>query len=229
MATAIVIGAHPSGNIGGETARLLINEGWQVRMPSEDDLDITYVEEVNLYDWNADALVISAGHCEPDWFWRMDPQSVQNQIDINLSGPLRCVQAYLEAMFTVQANPVLTYKRVVIVGSRAAETPHRGQVPYNASKAGLRAAVSTLAREVHSHGFRVFLIEPGAVDGTNYGRRVEEGAERMGLSDRAGAVRGTFGKNLAPLEVARFIVMLLRPGGPDRLAGAPIPFGGGPQ
>lgn len=50
----------------------------------------------------------------------------------------------------------------------------------------------------------------------------------MGLDDRAGATRGTFGKNLRPAEVAHLIADLVN-GRYDRLAGAPIPFGGGPQ
>lgn len=228
MAKVIIIGAHPEHNVGGTVATFLQADGWEVDTPTTRDLDVTKPSWVDQYDFRADALVYSAGYCEPDWFWRMPVESIWDQVTVNLTGCLHVVSNYLHAMFTEPANPVLAYKRVVIVGSRAAETPHRGQVPYNAAKAGLRAAVATLAREVHPRGFRVFLVEPGAIDGTDYGARVADGARAMGLEDRAGAVRGTFGRNLDPREVAQLIRQLVA-GRLDRLAGAPIPFGGGPQ
>jgi NAD(P)-dependent dehydrogenase (short-subunit alcohol dehydrogenase family) len=228
MSKAIVIGAHPTHNVGGRTAAVLRRDGWVVDTPGVDVLDVIKPSWVEDYNLRADALVYSAGFCSPEWIWQMPVDSLYDQVTVNLTGCLHVVSRYINLMFTESADPLGGYKRVVIVGSRAAETPHRGQVPYNAAKAGLRAAVATMAREVHQHGFRVFLIEPGAIDGTDYGPRVEAGARSMGLHDRAGATRGTFGHNLHPGEVAHMIAQILT-GRYDRLAGAPIPFGGGPQ
>lgn len=227
-ATAIVIGSHPEYNIGGQIAAGLDRRGWKVETPTPAELDVTSALAVEDHDWLADALVYSAGYCEPDWIWNQHHEQIYHQVNVSMTAGLHVVARYAEHMFTEPANPVIGYKRIILMGSRAAETPHRGQVPYNAAKAGLRAAVSTLARELHPHGFRVFLIEPGAVDGTDYGPRVAEGARRMGLEDRAGATRGTFGQNLKPREVADLAVEILS-GSFDRLAGAPIPYGGGPQ
>jgi NAD(P)-dependent dehydrogenase (short-subunit alcohol dehydrogenase family) len=234
---AIVIGANEAPtNIGGMIAYGIermsqdaARTTWTVDAPDEMDLDATSHTDIKGYDWKADALVYSAGFCEPNWIWESSFTSIQRQVEVNLTGALQVVSRFVRDNLDDTEGRETYRRRIILIGSRAAETPHRGQSPYNAAKAGLRAVVGTLAREIHPHGFRIFLIEPGAVDGTAYGPRVAEGARRMGLDDRAGAVRGTFGRNIDPSEVAQLAAEIVVRGTFDWMAGAPIPYGGGPQ
>lgn len=232
---AIIIGSHPATNVGGWTRRLLQTTrlgGWDVKAPDIGEFDVRRPGAFGDLNWKADALIYAAGFCEPDWIWEARPRDLRDQIAVNLTGAIEAVHWFVASNYDEEPWPdhlPPMYRRIVLVGSAAAETPHRGQVAYNAAKAGLRAVVSTLAREIHDKGFRIFLVEPGAIDGTAYGKRVAEGAQRMGLDDRAGATRGTFGRNLDPEEVADFIASILLSGAYDRLAGRPIPYSGGPQ
>jgi NAD(P)-dependent dehydrogenase (short-subunit alcohol dehydrogenase family) len=231
---AIVLGAHPPGNIGAAAAGLLEILGWRVDAPTIEELDVTSFTDVEAYDWNADAIVYCPGLCDPDWIWDQDFKSIQRQIDVTLTGAIATTAEFIRSnLGNVEAIALGRLARVVIIGSAAAETPHRGQVPYNAAKAGLRLAVSTLAREVHRHGFRIFLVEPGAVGDTPYARNAQEGARRMFPESspeffRGLAERGTFGRNLKAQEVGAFVAELLD-GRHDWLAGRPIPYSGGPQ
>lgn len=224
---AIVIGAWPVTNVGGQIADGLKQDGWEVVRPLVDRLDVTRPKEVEAFDFEADALVYSAGHVWPHWIEHQTGKSIHLQVDVNLTGAIHCLSRFAAAG---PGGVTGRYRRVVIIGSAAAFTPHRGQVAYNAAKAGLRAVVTTAARELHGRGFRVFLIEPGAISGTHYADNAQEGARRMfpGHDVSGLAERGTFGANLVPADIARLAVPILN-GQFDRLAGYPIPYSGGPQ
>lgn len=233
----IVLGAHPRGNVGDAICSELEErqQSWVVSDPDQVKLDVQDQEKMEQYDWTANSLVYCPGLCEPEWLHEQTWESVQSQVQITLTGALQATRMFIRDNFAemkARETPDQTRlrKRVVIVGSRAAETPHRCQAPYNAAKAGLRMMVSTLAREYHPVGFRFFLIEPGAISGTPYSDRVREAGVRIFGPENAVRMveRGTFGRNIEPGEVADLVATILS-GRYDWLAGAPIPFSGGPQ
>lgn len=225
MRKAIVLGAHPASNIGGHIAESLGLDGWDVWTPTMDELNVRSSRDVEKLNRISDALVYAPGYCRPDWIWDQTFKTIQQQIDTTLTGALAAVAAFSRANRNRGR-----ISRVLIIGSAAAVTPHRGQVAYNAAKAGLRIAVETLARELHDKGVLIFLLEPGAVSGTPYSEAAQLGARRMfpGQDVTHLAARGTFGRNLTPEDIAPFAARIVS-GEFDWLAGHPIPYSGGPQ
>jgi NAD(P)-dependent dehydrogenase (short-subunit alcohol dehydrogenase family) len=89
---------------------------------------------------------------------RMTPEQWQRDIDVNLTGAFRTVQAYLGGMRE------RGYGRVVAISSGAAESGLPGQVAYSASKAGVIGMVRTIAAENVAHGITANAVLPGFIE-----------------------------------------------------------------
>lgn len=88
---------------------------------------------------------------------RMTAEQWQRDIDVNLTGAFRTVQATLAGMRERR------HGRIVVISSMAATMGLPGQVAYAASKAGLLGMVRTLAAENASRRVTVNAILPGLV------------------------------------------------------------------
>jgi acetoacetyl-CoA reductase len=88
---------------------------------------------------------------------RMTPEQWGRDIDVNLTGAFRAVQACLPGMRERD------WGRIVVISSGAAKAGLRGQVAYSASKAGLLGMVKTLAAENAHHGVTANAVLPGMV------------------------------------------------------------------
>jgi NAD(P)-dependent dehydrogenase (short-subunit alcohol dehydrogenase family) len=88
---------------------------------------------------------------------RMTPEQWQRDIDVNLTGAFRTVQACLPGMRERR------YGRIVAISSGAAESGLPGQVAYAASKAGLIGMVRTIAAENVARGITANAVLPGFV------------------------------------------------------------------
>lgn len=88
---------------------------------------------------------------------RMSAEQWQRDIDVNLTGAFRTVQACLGGMRE------RGYGRIVVVSSVAATGGLPGQVAYAASKAGQLGMVRTLAGENAAHGITANAVLPGLV------------------------------------------------------------------
>jgi NAD(P)-dependent dehydrogenase (short-subunit alcohol dehydrogenase family) len=88
---------------------------------------------------------------------KMTAEQWQRDIDVNLTGAFRTVQACLPGMRS------RGYGRVIVVSSLAALGGLPGQVAYAASKAGQLGMMRTLASENGAHGITVNAILPGLV------------------------------------------------------------------
>jgi acetoacetyl-CoA reductase len=88
---------------------------------------------------------------------QMTAQQWARDIDVNLTGAFRTVQACLGGMRERQRG------RIVVVSSIAALGGLPGQVAYAASKAGQLGMVRTLASENSAYGITVNAILPGLV------------------------------------------------------------------
>ncbi|MEA2470153.1 MAG: hypothetical protein QOE38_1152, partial [Thermoleophilaceae bacterium] len=77
---------------------------------------------------------------------RMTPEQWARDIDVNLTGAFRAVQACLPGMRERRRG------RIVVISSGAARGGLPGQVAYAASKAGLLGMVKTLAAENAQRG-----------------------------------------------------------------------------
>jgi NAD(P)-dependent dehydrogenase (short-subunit alcohol dehydrogenase family) len=88
---------------------------------------------------------------------RMSIEKWQHDIDVNLTGAFRVVQACLPGMRARQ------YGRIVAVSSLAGRTGLAGQVAYAASKGGLQSAMRTVAIENVAYGITANSVLPGLV------------------------------------------------------------------
>ncbi|HKH42263.1 MAG TPA: SDR family NAD(P)-dependent oxidoreductase [Solirubrobacterales bacterium] len=87
----------------------------------------------------------------------MSAEQWSGDIDVNLTGAFRAVQACLPGMRE------RGWGRIVAISSGAAKTGLRGQVAYSASKAGLLGMVMTLAAENVHRGITANAVLPGMV------------------------------------------------------------------
>jgi NAD(P)-dependent dehydrogenase (short-subunit alcohol dehydrogenase family) len=88
---------------------------------------------------------------------RMTQEQWSRDIEVNLTGAFRAVQACLPGMRGRE------WGRIVVISSGAAKAGLRGQVAYSASKAGLIGMVKTLAAENAHHGITANAVLPGMV------------------------------------------------------------------
>jgi NAD(P)-dependent dehydrogenase (short-subunit alcohol dehydrogenase family) len=88
---------------------------------------------------------------------RMSAEQWNRDIEVNLSGAFRAVQACLGGMRERR------WGRIVVISSGAATAGLPGQVAYSASKAGLIGMVKTIAAENARRGVTANAILPGMV------------------------------------------------------------------
>ncbi len=88
---------------------------------------------------------------------RMRPEQWQRDVDVNLTGAFRTVQAYLPGMRERR------FGRIVVISSAAARSGLPGQVAYSATKAGVIGMIFTLAAENARHGITANAVLPGLV------------------------------------------------------------------
>jgi NAD(P)-dependent dehydrogenase (short-subunit alcohol dehydrogenase family) len=126
---------------------------------------------------------------------RMAPEQWQGDLDVNLTGAFRAVQACLPGMRDRR------YGRVVVISSGAARAGLPGQVAYAASKAGLLGMVRTIAAENVRRGITANAVLPGMVATERARAMPAEVQER---------VRGMLptGRMAEPDEVAALVAFL---------------------
>jgi acetoacetyl-CoA reductase len=88
---------------------------------------------------------------------RMTAEQWAGDIEVNLTGAFRTVQACLPGMRE------RAWGRIIAISSGAAKAGLRGQVAYSASKAGLLGMVKTLAAENVHRGITANAVLPGMV------------------------------------------------------------------
>jgi acetoacetyl-CoA reductase len=130
---------------------------------------------------------------------RMTPEQWQGDIDVNLTGAFRVVQACLPGMRE------RGFGRVVAISSGAARAGLPGQVAYGASKAGLIGMVMTIAAENVARGITANAVLPGFVETENVLQMPPEVLDRV----RAGLPAG---RMATPREVAALVAFLASEG-----------------
>ena len=126
---------------------------------------------------------------------RMSAEQWQRDLDVNLTGAFRVVQACLAGMRERR------YGRIVVISSGAAVAGLPGQVAYAASKAGLLGMMKTIAAENVARGITANAILPGMVATESVLAMPPAVLERVTASLPAGRM-GT------PAEVAALVAFL---------------------
>lgn len=120
--------------------------------------DFDFLVEKVLKKWERiDILINSAGICIMDSTEAMDEKTIASILDINLKGTIYGCKAVLPHM---QKNK---YGKIVNMSSIAAKLCLVGSTAYSASKAGVIAATTCLAREYATDNINVNCILPGII------------------------------------------------------------------
>jgi acetoacetyl-CoA reductase len=125
----------------------------------------------------------------------MTPEQWSGDIDVNLTGAFRVIQACLPGMRE------RGYGRIVVISSVAAAAGLPGQVAYAASKAGLLGLVKTVAAENIGHGITANAILPGMIATEKVQAMPPEVLERVTEFQPSGRLG-------APEEVAGLVLYL---------------------
>ncbi|MGH2922786.1 MAG: SDR family oxidoreductase [Solirubrobacterales bacterium] len=123
---------------------------------------------------------------------RMTAEQWGRDIEVNLTGAFRAVQACLAGMRERD------WGRVVVISSGAAKAGLRGQVAYSASKAGLIGMIKTIAAENAHHGITANAVLPGLVATEKVKAMPDEVLERL-------RPRLPSGRMVEPAEIASLV------------------------
>ncbi|MEA2373859.1 MAG: hypothetical protein QOD53_322 [Thermoleophilaceae bacterium] len=135
---------------GLEVVTLDRDEGCDLRVDLRDD-PIPELGDVDVCVSNAAITnTIAPAH-------RMTAEQWSRDLDVNLTGAFRAVQACLPGMRERR------HGRIVVISSGAAVAGLPGQVAYAASKAGLLGMVKTVAAENAARGIAANAVLPGMI------------------------------------------------------------------
>ena len=166
--------------IGKATAKLFTNEGATVVIAEFDEVsgqstanelgahfiktDISNEESVNaLFNFissefgQLDILVNNAGILADSTLKKLDPDSFDAVINVNLRGVYLCGRAAADIMIEQGSGVILNASSVV------AHHGNFGQTNYVASKAGVIGITKVWARELGKDGIRVNAVAPGFI------------------------------------------------------------------
>lgn len=115
-----------------------------------------------------DCLVNVAGITRDAWLVRMDEDSWDQVVDVNLKGTFLTSQAFARQwMAAVEADPQLRAGHgasIINVSSIVGKQGNLGQANYAASKGGVIALTKTCAKELAPFNVRVNCVLPGFID-----------------------------------------------------------------
>jgi NAD(P)-dependent dehydrogenase (short-subunit alcohol dehydrogenase family) len=229
--TVLITGC--SSGIGRETARVFLDDGWEVyataRNPADvqtlgdagcniASLDVTEQDDVErvverIVDEHGriDCLVNNAGYGQLGPVEDVTVEAVEDQFEVNVFGPHRLVREVLPHMRQRQTGTIVN------VSSVAGRIAAPGMGVYSGSKFAMEGISDALRPEVSEYGIDVVLVEPGPVD-TAFSERADDevngdGIERSDayeslysiLNDTA-AIGGGGPGAVAPREVAETIL-----------------------
>jgi 3-oxoacyl-[acyl-carrier protein] reductase len=183
--------------IGKATAKLFTNEGATVVIAEFDEVsgqstanelgahfiktDISNEESVNaLFNFvssefgQLDILVNNAGILADSTLKKLDPDSFDAVINVNLRGVYLCGRAAADIMIAQGSGVILNASSVV------AHHGNFGQTNYVASKAGVIGITKVWARELGKDGIRVNAVAPGFIQTNMTAGMPEKVVDMMG-------------------------------------------------
>ena len=129
-----------NGDIAKALTDLLKLEGYDVKAPGRNEMDVTDIQSIEacISNYKPDILVNNAGYVVPKSIKEADLENYKRHIDINLGGVFYCTEIALKY------NPNL---KIVNVGSAAAVETHATWSEYCATKAAVVMATKCWAED----------------------------------------------------------------------------------
>jgi 2-hydroxycyclohexanecarboxyl-CoA dehydrogenase len=151
-------------------------------------------------------LVANAATMSMGRFLDQAPEDWWHQVEVNLSGHFRLVQAVLPGM------RALGHGRIVLIASEWGVIGQRNASGYAASKAGLIALAKGLARELGPQGILTNCVAPSYVDTDQL--RVDAADAGVTLEEMRARYRRLMpvGRLAEPAEIAAAVAFLSSPG-----------------
>ena len=122
------------------------------------------VEEADKWAGGIDGLVNNAGISRAAMIHRMDIETWDAVIDVNLTAPFRLMQAVGRKMLERAAAGEKAPGAIVNISSDAGRRGTVGQINYGAAKAGINGLTMSAAREWAARGIRVNAVAFGVVE-----------------------------------------------------------------
>ena len=122
------------------------------------------VEEAGKWAGGIDGLVNNAGISRAAMIHRMDIETWDAVIDVNLTAPFRLMQAVGRKMLEQAAAGDKAPGAIVNISSDAGRRGTVGQINYGAAKAGINGLTMSAAREWAAKGIRVNAVAFGVVE-----------------------------------------------------------------
>ena len=116
------------------------------------------VAEIEERHGSIDVLVANAGITRDTLVARLSDEDLDDVIQANLLGAIRCARRVSRGMIRARAG------RLIFISSVVWALGSAGQVNYAASKAGLVGAARSLARELGSRGVTANVVAPGFIE-----------------------------------------------------------------
>ncbi len=135
----------------GASDRLLVTA---LDVTSTDDCAAAAAAAVDRFG-RVDVLVNNAGASFKGYFEEMSPAQVEQQLAVNLLGPMNVTRAVLPVMRGQRSGHVIS------ISSGAGLIGFEYSSVYAASKSGLEGWMSALAQEVAPFGIRTTIVNPG--------------------------------------------------------------------
>lgn len=167
-----------------------------------------------------DALVANAAAMQMGPFLTQDPAAWWRQIEVNLSGHFRLIQAVVPHMRSAGGG------RIVLIASGWGVIGHPNATAYAASKAGLIALAKGLGRELGPQGILTNAIAPAYIDTEQL--RVDADDAGITLDEMRQRYRELVptGQLAAVADIAAAVAFLVGPGGSAFVGQVLQPSGG---
>ncbi len=121
---------------------------------SQDDADAAVAAGVERFG-RVDVVVNSAGASFKGYFEEMSPSQVEQQLAVNLLGPMNVTRAVLPVMREQRSG------HLIVISSGAGLMGFEYSSVYAASKAGLEGWMGGLSQEVEPYGIHTTIVNPG--------------------------------------------------------------------
>ena len=198
------------GSRSGEAPEALAAVSMDVTSTESVDAAVARVES----EWGpVDVLVANAGITRDTLLVRLDDTDLEEVIQANLVGAIRCARRVARGMIKARQG------RIILISSVVWALGSAGQVNYAAAKAGLVGAGRSLARELGARGITTNVIAPGFIDTDMTAALSEE--------QRATILRQIPASRYGTVEEVASVVAFLASPGAAYINGAVIPVDGG--